>query len=110
MKHSLWLTKLAVALPLATPTVESEPAISSGVYGHGGHLDSKSLLLDTLGCLFESRDALFEDLHIHDKWDWQTAYPVIRLSFGSGAVNICSKYINGACLESSRGATMCEPL
>ena len=47
----------------------------------------KSLLLDTLGCLFEGRKALFEGLYIHDKWDWQKRYPVVRLSFGSGVVN-----------------------
>ena len=44
----------------------------------------KSLLLDTLSCLFEGRQDLFEELHIHDKWDWNKTYPVIRLSFGSG--------------------------
>lgn len=47
----------------------------------------KSLLLDTLGCLFEGREALFEGLYIHDKWDWQQHYPVVRLSFGSGVAN-----------------------
>ena len=46
----------------------------------------KSLLLDTLGCLFEGRQALFEGLYIHDKWDWQQRYPVVRLSFGSGVM------------------------
>ncbi|SEK36924.1 AAA family ATPase, partial [Ectothiorhodospira marina] len=46
----------------------------------------KSLLLDTLRCLFEGRKALFEGLYIHDKWDWQTTHPVIRLSFGSGVM------------------------
>ena len=46
----------------------------------------KSLLLDTLRCLFEGRQALFEGLYIHDRWDWQTTYPVIRLSFGSGVM------------------------
>ncbi|NOG31707.1 AAA family ATPase [Halomonas sp. TBZ9] len=44
----------------------------------------KSLLLDTLRCLFEGRQSLFEGLHIHDDWDWQQTYPVIRLSFGDG--------------------------
>ncbi|WP_170919422.1 AAA family ATPase, partial [Halomonas sp. BC2] len=44
----------------------------------------KSLLLDTLGCLFEGREALFYGLYIHDKWDWQQRYPVVRLSFGNG--------------------------
>ncbi|CAM3952478.1 ATP-binding protein [Vreelandella rituensis] len=47
----------------------------------------KSLLLDTLRCLFEGRKSLFEGLYIHDKWNWQTQYPVVRLSFGSGVVN-----------------------
>jgi hypothetical protein len=46
----------------------------------------KSLLLDTLRCLFEARQHLFEGLYIHDRWDWQTKHPVIRLSFGSGVV------------------------
>ena len=46
----------------------------------------KSLLLDTLGCLFEGRQALFEGLYIYDKWDWQQRYPVVRLSFGSGVM------------------------
>ena len=46
----------------------------------------KSLLLDTLGCLFEGRKALFEGLYIYDKWDWQQRYPVVRLSFGSGVM------------------------
>ncbi|WP_193085971.1 ATP-binding protein [Halomonas sp. FME65] len=46
----------------------------------------KSLLLDTLRCLFEGRQALFEGLYIHDRWDWQQTHPVIRLSFGSGVM------------------------
>ncbi len=46
----------------------------------------KSLLLDTLRCLFEGREALFEGLHIHDKWDWQVQHPVIRLSFADGVL------------------------
>ncbi|RCV85752.1 ATP-binding protein [Vreelandella rituensis] len=47
----------------------------------------KSLLLDTLRCLFEGREALFEGLAIHDKWDWQTQYPVIRISFSDGVIH-----------------------
>lgn len=47
----------------------------------------KSLLLDTLGCLFEGRQSLFTGLHIQDRWDWDTQYPVIRLSFGSGVLS-----------------------
>ena len=46
----------------------------------------KSLFLDTLRCLFEGRQKLFEGLYIHDKWDWQQTHPVIRLSFGSGVM------------------------
>ncbi|WP_234247273.1 AAA family ATPase, partial [Billgrantia desiderata] len=46
----------------------------------------KSLLLDTLRCLFEGREALFEGLYIHDKWDWQVRHPVIRLSFADGVM------------------------
>ncbi|WP_237673973.1 AAA family ATPase, partial [Vreelandella profundi] len=46
----------------------------------------KSLLLDTLRCLFEGRKALFDGLYIHDKWDWQTQHPVIRLSFADGVM------------------------
>ena len=46
----------------------------------------KSLLIDTLRCLFEGHQHLFEGLHIHDRWDWQTKHPVIRLSFGSGVM------------------------
>ena len=44
----------------------------------------KSLFLDTLKELFEGNEPLFEGLHIHDNWDWQVRYPVVRLSFGSG--------------------------
>ncbi|CAM3952765.1 ATP-binding protein [Vreelandella rituensis] len=47
----------------------------------------KSLLLDTLRCLFEGHEALFEGLYIHDKWDWQQQHPVVHLSFSSGIVN-----------------------
>ena len=44
----------------------------------------KSLFLDTLKELFEGNEPLFEGLYIHDHWDWQAHYPVMRLSFGSG--------------------------
>lgn len=46
----------------------------------------KSLLLDTLRCLFEGRQTLFEGLYIHDRWDWQQTHPVIRLSFSDGVL------------------------
>ena len=44
----------------------------------------KSLFLDTLKELFEGNEPLFEGLHIHDHWDWDVRYPVVRLSFGRG--------------------------
>ena len=44
----------------------------------------KSLFLDTLKELFEGNEPLFEGLYIHDHWDWQIRYPVVRLSFGKG--------------------------
>ena len=44
----------------------------------------KSLFLDTLAEIFEGNKKLFKGLAIYDKWDWETKYPVIRISFGSG--------------------------
>ena len=41
----------------------------------------KSLFLDTLGELFTGSEPLFRGLHIHDRWDWSTVYPVIRIGF-----------------------------
>ncbi|HOW75114.1 MAG TPA: ATP-binding protein, partial [Candidatus Competibacteraceae bacterium] len=46
----------------------------------------KSLFLDTLKELFEGNEPLFRGLYIHERWDWQTAYPVIRFSFGGGVL------------------------
>src|SRR5690554_1850564 len=46
----------------------------------------KSLLLDTLRCLFQGRQELFAGLYIHDRWDWEQTHPVVRLSFGSGVM------------------------
>jgi hypothetical protein len=45
----------------------------------------KSMLISTLQSLFEGRKELFAGLYIHDKWDWQTKYPVIKISFGGVA-------------------------
>jgi hypothetical protein len=47
----------------------------------------KSLLIDTLGELFAGNEALFCGLHCHDKWDWGTKYPVIRISFAEGKLD-----------------------
>ncbi len=44
----------------------------------------KSLFLDTLKNIFEGKKKLFERLYIYDKWDWETTYPVIKISFGAG--------------------------
>ncbi len=41
----------------------------------------KSLLLDTLRELFSCNESLFEGLHIHHRWDWESPHPVVRLSF-----------------------------
>jgi len=46
----------------------------------------KSLFIDTLAELFAGNEALFRGLYVHDKWDWGTRYPVIRISFGGGLV------------------------
>ncbi|MDD2558578.1 MAG: ATP-binding protein [Desulfuromonadaceae bacterium] len=45
----------------------------------------KSVLVSTLQSLFEGRKELFEGLYIQDKWDWNTTYPVIKISFGGVA-------------------------
>ena len=45
----------------------------------------KSLLLDTIKELFEGSEELFQDLDIHNQWDWRLRHPVLRLDFGRGA-------------------------
>ena len=44
----------------------------------------KSVLLSTLYELFSANKPLFKGLFIEDKWNWETRYPVIKISFGSG--------------------------
>ena len=44
----------------------------------------KSLLIDTISELFLGSKKYFEGLYIYDKWDWETKYPVINISFGGG--------------------------
>jgi hypothetical protein len=41
----------------------------------------KSLLLSTIRYLFEGKKELFEGLYIHNKWNWDENYPVIRIDF-----------------------------
>jgi len=42
----------------------------------------KSLLIDTMRCLFEWRKELFQWLYAEKNWDWSKSYPVIKISFG----------------------------
>lgn len=44
----------------------------------------KSLFLNTLKEIFEGNKALFKDLYIEDKWNFEDIYPVIPINFGSG--------------------------
>lgn len=46
----------------------------------------KSLFLDTLAEAFAGNRALFEGLYLADHWDWDTRYPVIRISFAEGTL------------------------
>jgi len=41
----------------------------------------KSLFIDTLQEVFEGNQEIFEGLYIYNKWDWNTKYPVIKISF-----------------------------
>ena len=45
----------------------------------------KSLLVDTIKELFEGSEPLFQGLAVHDRWDWSTPHPVLRLDFGGGS-------------------------
>ena len=44
----------------------------------------KSLFLNTLKQAFSGNKPLFEGLYLEKNWDWDTYYPVIHISFGSG--------------------------
>ena len=44
----------------------------------------KSLFVDMLSELFQGTEDLFEGLFIHDRWDWNTARPVVRFDFSGG--------------------------
>ncbi|GJM62936.1 ATP-binding protein [Persicobacter diffluens] len=43
----------------------------------------KSMLCSTMQALFEGKQALFEGLYIHDKWDWSEQFPVIRIDLSA---------------------------
>ena len=45
----------------------------------------KSLLVDTMHCLFEGKKELFKDLYIYDKWNFEkNTHPVVRINLASG--------------------------
>jgi hypothetical protein len=46
----------------------------------------KNLFLDTVAGLFAGNEPLFRGLYCHDQWDWNTKYPVIRISFAEGVM------------------------
>ncbi|MCL2850007.1 MAG: AAA family ATPase, partial [Micrococcales bacterium] len=45
----------------------------------------KSLFLDTLAEMFAANKRLFDGLACYDTWDWDTAYPVVRIDFASSS-------------------------
>ena len=48
----------------------------------------KSLLIDTIKCLFEGKKELFKNLYIYDKWDFEeNTHPVIRIDLSDGEYN-----------------------
>jgi hypothetical protein len=46
----------------------------------------KSLFVDTLKEIFEGNRELFKGLYIHDRWDWDRTFPVIKFDFAGGVV------------------------
>jgi hypothetical protein len=53
----------------------------------------KSLLIDTIRCLFEWKKHLFEWLYIYDKWDFEIKYPVIKIVFWNWFIDSHEKLI-----------------
>jgi hypothetical protein len=63
----------------------------------------KSMLVSTLQLLFEGRKELFAGLYIYDKWDWDTKYPVIKISFGGVARDLADmKMMVGSIMNSNQ--------
>ena len=48
----------------------------------------KSLLVSTLAELFRGSQELFEELWIHDRWDWQQTYPVLDFRFNKSGYKV----------------------
>jgi Holliday junction resolvase-like predicted endonuclease len=46
----------------------------------------KSLFLSTLDAAFQGKRELFDGLSLENNWDWDTAHPVMHISFGSGVM------------------------
>jgi hypothetical protein len=70
--------------------IDKTPMIADMVNGAGRFFLSrprrfgKSLLVDTLRCLFQGRKELFTGLYIEHRWDWSVQYPVIKIDFADG--------------------------
>lgn len=46
----------------------------------------KSLLVDTMRCMFEWKKELFEWLYVYDKWNWEDKYPVLAFQWWNWVV------------------------
>jgi hypothetical protein len=46
----------------------------------------KSLFIDTLKQAFLGNKVYFKGLYLETRWDWQTHFPVIHISFGGGVI------------------------
>lgn len=62
----------------------------------------KSLTIDTIAQLFAGNRELFTGLYAEENWQWDTQYPVLRISFGGGASseNNQSHYVIADVLQS----------
>ena len=58
----------------------------------------KSLLVDTIQCLFEGRKDLFEGLAIYEHWDFSDQHPVIKLSLDIGGM-ATTEAIHGSVIQ-----------
>jgi len=48
----------------------------------------KSIMIDTIACLFEWKKELFNGLYAEKNWNFEEKYPVIKISFWTGVLNI----------------------
>ena len=59
----------------------------------------KSLLIDTIRCLYEWKKELFEWLFIYSRWDWKNKkHPVLKIVFWNGFVED-KKYLNTSLMD-----------